>query len=85
MSDAIAGFLRQLEGMGIDPLVIITDMWKAYHSAILDVFPEAEQQLCVFHVIQAVMKQTNKAMLTYRRELPKETKAQKVVRKELWD
>jgi len=84
-SDAIAGFLRQLEGMGIDPLVIITDMWKAYHSAILDVFPEAEQQLCVFHVIQAVMKHTNKAMLTYRRGLPKETKAQKAVRKELWD
>ncbi len=31
------------------------------------------------------MKHTNKAMLTYRRELPKETKAQKAVRKELWD
>ncbi|MEA3340125.1 MAG: transposase [Chloroflexota bacterium] len=83
-SDAIAGFLKQLEGMGIDPLVIITDMWKAYHNAILEVFPEAEQQLCVFHVIQAVMKHTNKAMLTYRRELPKETKAQKAVRKRLW-
>jgi hypothetical protein len=50
-----------------------------------DVFPEAEHQLCVFHVIQAVMKHTNKAMLTYRRGLPKETEAQQVVRKELWD
>jgi len=84
-SDAIAGFLKQLEGMGIDPLVIITDMWKAYHSAILDVFPEAQHQLCVFHVLQAMMKHTNKAMLTYRRDLSKETKAQKAVRKELWD
>ncbi len=83
-SDAIKDFLRQLEEMGIDPLVIITDMWKAYHSAILDVFQEAEQQLCVFHVIQAVMKHTNKAMLTYRRELPQETEAQKEIRKELW-
>jgi hypothetical protein len=84
-SDAIKGFLEQLKGMGIDPLVVITDMWKAYHSALLDVFPEAEHQLCVFHVIQAMMKHTNKAILTYRRELPKETKAQKAVRKELWD
>jgi len=84
-SDALKGFLEQLDGMGIDPQVVITDMWKAYHSAILDVFPEAEHQLCVFHVIQAMMKHTNKAMLTYRRELPKETKAQKAVRKELWD
>jgi transposase len=84
-SDALKGFLEQLKGMGIDPLVVITDMWKAYHSAILDVFPEAEHQLCVFHAIQAMMKHTNKALLTYRRELLKETKAQKAVRKELWD
>ncbi len=84
-SDALKGFLEQLKEMGIDPLVVVTDMWKAYHSAILDVFPEAEHQLCVFHVIQAMMKHTNKAMLTYRRELPKKTKAQKAVRKELWD
>ncbi|RKY55066.1 MAG: hypothetical protein DRP96_13000 [Candidatus Neomarinimicrobiota bacterium] len=84
-SDALKGFLEQLKGMGIDPQVVITDMWKAYHSAILDVFPEAEHQLCVFHVIQAVMKHTNKAILTYRRGLPRETEAQKAIRKELWD
>ena len=84
-SDAIKGFLEQLKAMGIDPLVVITDMWKAYHSAILDVFPEAEHQLCVFHAIQAMMKHTNKALLAYRRDLPQETDAQKAVRKELWD
>jgi transposase-like protein len=84
-SEAIKGFLEQLKTMGIDPLVVVTDMWKAYHSAILDVFPEAEHQLCVFHVIQAMMKHTNKAILDYRRELPKETDAQKAIKKELWD
>jgi transposase-like protein len=62
-SDALKGFLEQLQAMGVDPLVVVTDMWKAYHSAILDVFPEAEHQLCVFHVIQAMMKHTNKARL----------------------
>jgi transposase len=84
-SGALKHFLEQLKGMGVDPLVVITDMWKAYHNALLDVFPEAEHQLCVFHVIQAVMKHTNKAMLTYRRGLPKETEEQKAVRKALWD
>jgi transposase-like protein len=83
--DAIKGFLERLEEMGIAPWVVVTDMWKAYHSALLDVFPEAEHQLCVFHVIQAVMKHTNQALLTYRRALPKGTEAQQVVRKELWD
>jgi transposase-like protein len=74
-SDALKGFLEQLKRMGIDPLVVITDMWRAYHSALCDVFPEAAHQLCVFHVIQAVMKHTHKAMLSYRRGLPKETEA----------
>jgi transposase-like protein len=83
--DAIKGFLERLREMGIDPLVVVTDMWKAYHSALLDVFPEAEHQLCVFHVIQAVMKHTNQALLTYRRGLPQATEAQKAVRKKLWD
>ncbi len=83
--DAIKDFLERLKGLGIDPVVVLTDMWKAYHKAMLDVFPEAEHQLCVFHVIQAAMKHTNKALLTYRRGLPKETKAHKAVRKELWD
>jgi transposase-like protein len=83
--EAIKGFLERLRGMGVNPQVVVTDMWKAYHNALLDVFPEAEHQLCAFHVIQAVMKHTNQALLAYRRGLPKETEAQQAVRKELWD
>jgi len=84
-SDALQGFLEKLEEMGIDPLVVITDMWDAYRTALAEVFPDAAHQLCVFHVIKNVMKHTNKAMLAYRRGLPKETKEQKAIRKELWD
>lgn len=84
-SEAIKAFLQQIKDMGIDPKVVVTDMWKAYRSALLDVFPEAEHQLCVFHVIQAVMKHTHKALMIYRRGLPKETAAQKALQKELWD
>ena len=84
-SVALQGFLEKLKEMGIDPLVIITDMWDAYRTALAEVFPDAAHQLCVFHVIKNVMKHTNKAMLAYRRELPKETKEQKAIRSELWD
>ena len=83
--DAIKGFLERLKALGIDPLVVVTDMWKAYHSALLDVFREAAHQLCIFHVIQAVMKHTNQALLAYRRALPQETETQKAVKKALWD
>ena len=84
-SDALQGFLEKLKEMDIDPLVVITDMWDAYRIALAEVFPDAAHQLCVFHVIKNVMKHTNKAMLAYRRGLPKATKVQKAVRKELWD
>ncbi|MBN1428687.1 MAG: DDE-type integrase/transposase/recombinase [Anaerolineae bacterium] len=39
-SDAIKDFLEQLKKMGVNPRVVVTDMWKAYHSALLDVFPK---------------------------------------------
>lgn len=84
-SDALQGFLEKLEEMGIDPLVVITDMWDAYRTALAEVFPDAAHQLCVFHVIKNVMKHTNQAMLAYRRGLPKETTEQKAIRTELWD
>lgn len=83
-TDAMAGFLGKLEEMGIDPLVVITDMWKSYGTALADVFPDAAHQLCVFHVIKNMMKYTYKAMLAYRRELPKETEAQEAIKKDLW-
>ena len=83
--EAVVKFLNKLKDMGIRPEVVITDMWKSYAGAIAEVFPEARQQLCVFHVIQDVMKHINKALLTYRRSLPKETPAQKAIRQELLD
>jgi transposase len=80
---ALVKFLKKLKELGIRPEVVITDMWKAYAGALAEVFPEARQQLCVFHVIQDVMKHVNKAMLTYRRGLPQATPADKALRKEL--
>jgi transposase len=84
-SETFTHFLEKLKAMGINPQVIITDMWQAYRSAIAEVFPEAVQQLCVFHVIKNVMEHTYEAMLSYRRALPDETEAQKATKRELWD
>jgi len=84
-SAALQGFLEQLEQLGIDPLVVITDMWEAYRVALTAVFPEAAHQLCVFHVLKNVMKHTHQALLTYRRGLPQKTKGQQAIRRELWD
>jgi transposase-like protein len=84
-STALQGFLEKLKAMGIDPLVVISDMWEAYRTALKEVFPDAAHQLCVFHVIKNVMKHTNKAMLAYRRDLPKGTEQRKAIRRELWD
>lgn len=83
--DAMVKFLQKLKDMGIRPEVVITDMWKSYAGALAEVFPAARQQLCVFHVVQDVMKHVNKAFLTYRRSLPKETAADKALRQELLD
>ena len=82
---AVVSFLHKLKAMGIRPEVVITDMWKAYAGALAEVFPDARQQLCVFHVVQDVMKHVNKAFLTYRRSLPKETVTDKALRQELLD
>jgi hypothetical protein len=82
---ALQGFLERLKAMGIDPLVVITDMWDAYRTALAEVFPEAAHQLCVFHVIKNVMKHTYQAMLAHRRGLPKQTEGQRAIRRELWD
>lgn len=82
---SLVKFLERLEEMGIKPEVVITDMWKAYQGALSEVFPEARQQLCVFHLIQSVMKHVRKAMLSYRRSLPKKSEAGQTARKELWE
>lgn len=82
---SLVKFLERLEEMGIKPEVVITDMWKAYQGALSEVFPEARQQLCVFHVIQSVMKHVRKAMLSYRRSLPQKSEAGQAARKELWE
>jgi transposase-like protein len=49
-------FLMELKNMGIYPKVIITDGSHLYTGSLQEIWPEAEHQLCVFHVIKEVNK-----------------------------
>ena len=49
-------FLLQLQALGYQPKVIITDGWEAYVSAIAAVFPGAQHLLCRFHALQAAFR-----------------------------
>lgn len=45
-------FLKNLKGHGLEPKVIVTDGSPLYPKVVAALWPEAEHQLCVFHVMQ---------------------------------
>jgi transposase-like protein len=53
-------FLLQLQALGYQPKVIITDGWEAYVDAIALVFPQAQHLLCRFHALQAAFRRLRK-------------------------
>jgi hypothetical protein len=57
-------FVRKLQYWGFDPKVVVTDGSNLYPAVLAEVWPDAKQQLCVFHVLQDV---TNKVLAAVRR------------------
>lgn len=57
-------FLRRLQYWGFEPKVVVTDGSNLYPAVLAEVWPQARQQLCVFHVLQDV---TNKVLGAVRR------------------
>ncbi len=57
-------FLRTLQYWGFEPKVVVTDGSNLYPAVLAEVWPQAKQQLCVFHVLQDV---TNKVLAGVRR------------------
>ena len=47
-------FLRQLRDHGFHPRVVVTDGSNLYPTLLASVWPAAEHQLCVFHVMQDI-------------------------------
>jgi hypothetical protein len=67
--DHMRRFLQNLKNAGLQPNVVITDGSTLYPKLLELLWPEAEHQLCVFHVLQDVNKKILKALLRLRRAL----------------
>lgn len=67
--DHMGRFLGNLQKHGLQPKVVITDGSSLYPKLIEALWPAAEHQLCVFHVLQDVNKAILKGVLRLRRGL----------------
>jgi len=86
-------FLSGLKRSGLEPDVVITDGSSLYPAVLSRLWPEAEHQLCVFHVIKDINEHVLDAVKRMRRELSRRgnrgrkrkrgrpTKAQRAYRK----
>jgi hypothetical protein len=52
----MARFLRNLQHSGLKPKVVVTDGSTLYPKLVAEIWPKAEHQLCVFHVMQDLNK-----------------------------
>lgn len=52
--DHMRRFLKNLETWGLDPKVVVTDGSNLYPAVLAELWPEADHQLCVFHVIKDI-------------------------------
>jgi hypothetical protein len=53
-SDHMRRFLKNLKARGLMPRVVVTDGSNLYPELLGQLWPEAEHQLCVFHVLKAI-------------------------------
>ena len=68
-------FLRNLKNHGFSPETVITDRSPLYPKTIAEVWPQADHQLCVFHVMSEVNDHVLNAVREVRRSLkPKRIK-----------
>jgi transposase-like protein len=54
--DHMRRFLQNLKNRGLDPKVVVTDGSNLYPSVLGELWPEADHQLCVFHVLKDINK-----------------------------
>lgn len=60
-------FLKNLKNHGLEPKVIVTDGSPLYPKLLAELWPKAEHQLCVFHVMQDLNAQILDAVKRMRR------------------
>jgi len=52
--DHMRRFLKNLKDWGLSPQVVVTDGSNLYPAVLAELWPTAEHQLCVFHVMQDI-------------------------------
>jgi hypothetical protein len=67
--DHLRRFLNNLKTWGFSPQTVITDRSPLYPAVLAEVWPQAQHQLCVFHVLEDVTDEVLDAVKRYRREL----------------
>jgi transposase-like protein len=54
--DPMFRFLKNLQTWGLQPKVVVTDGSNLYPAVLAELWPDADHQLCVFHVIKDINK-----------------------------
>jgi transposase-like protein len=67
--DHMGRFLGNLQAHGLSPKVVITDGSPLYPQLLTELWPQAQHQLCVFHVMQDLNGHVLDAVKRLRREL----------------
>src|SRR5208282_4762230 len=67
--DHLGRFLRQLQQHGFRPQVVVTDGSTLYPTLLAVLWPQAEHQLCVFHVLKDINDYVLDAVRRIRRQL----------------
>jgi len=67
--DHMRRFLGNLRAQGLSPKVVITDGSSLYPQLLAELWPKAQHQLCVFHVLQDLNGQVLDAVKRMRRQL----------------
>jgi hypothetical protein len=68
----LAAAMQQVQSLGANPRVIVSDLWAAYPEALRQVWPKARRQLCWFHVMQWVTRKLAGLLKEYAASLPEE-------------
>lgn len=68
-------FLGNLQHYGLDPKVVVTDRSPLYPAVLAKLWPNAEHQLCVFHVMQDINDLVLDALRRMRGELGRRGRA----------
>ena len=68
-------FLKNLETWGLNPDVVVTDGSNLYPAVLAELWPDADHQLCVFHVIKDINRSVLDAVRRLRSAMGRRGKA----------